>query len=1394
MWAGLWGRLAQNSPCESIMKILRTMNLEKKIFKKCMISALSAVMLMAVMAGCENAGGTVSDVSETGSVGVDAPYKDTASLGGAAAVTGQIEGVGYTAKLYNSDTGLPTSDANAVFASSDGFIWVGGYSGLIRYDGTSFERQDSSGGITNVNSIYEDSKGRLWIGTNDNGVVCTHAGESMHFSYDEGLDIASINSICEDADGNIIIATIQGLYYIDGNMEIGVMTDSQIKDVFVRQLYRDKSGYICGVTKTGALFRIKDLRVTDFYNGEDIGIEGLYTIFPSPDDPDEIWLGTDLGLVYRGRFSDNFKTVEKHKVYYAEALSATEPINCISCAAGRIWVLSNSMVFYADEKGEFRAIEGLPLTGGIEGMTVDFEGNPWFASRRQGVMKIVANKFLDMADCCELDQRIVNTTCIYDDKLYIGTDTGLQIVNSDNRGIRDRLTNYLGDTRVRCIIKDKDDNLWLSTYTNDLGLVCYTKDGRIFNLTEEDGLPDNKTRAMIAAPDGTVLSATNGGLAVIRNGVIERVVDKEKGLGVETLLTVEATDDGKYYLGSDGGGIYVVDGNNITHLSHEDGLTSDVILRLKRDDKRNVIWIVTSNSIQYIQNGVVKSVESFPYSNNYDIIFDSGDRAWILASNGIYVADAGDMISGSDYDYLYFNVADGMASVPTSNSFSCLDDNGNLYIAGRNGVSLVNIEDFFIEQSDIKFSIPYITSDEETYYPDEDGRFILPYDARNITIYGYALTYMMHDPQIQYCLTNEDEQPVTVNKSGMKPVRYTNLKGGDYSFTLSLIDSSTHDVRQSISVKIVKERAFYEKWWFGILCLMLLVVLMGYLLHVYMLRKTKAIKQRAEEQQRLFKQTATALVNAIDAKDRYTHGHSSRVAYYSKKIAQCAGKSAEDCDYIYYSALLHDVGKIGVPEEIINMDRKLTEEEYERIKEHPIKGVQILRSIVDFPNLSVGAHYHHERYDGKGYPDHLKGTDIPEIARIIAVADAYDAMTSTRSYRETIPQQKVREELIKGSGTQFDPEFAKIMLHLIDLDSEYEMKEREEVKELGGKDALVIDEHRGDYSDGILLNQFMTTIKLRIDPEEAYDHEPSPSLILFDSLDGRVHYDDEKDEKELLYFEYGEVWYDGECVTTGARKIQAKTYGSPAGLEDGEYTIEALRIYDHALIRVVGNDKTVEFIIALPDSSRFAYISITGAHCRISEVCIEKSETESPEDYIPRIAEKVSFIDGPEGDVPSIQVDGYRADHTEGILIKDGMQITFHTKTLPTARLVWHCPYIDVYSSSDGRVNGEDYRDFTLVRLDGESWESDPGCTNEIIVNKGDDFDGWDSWKDYNREGFDCTVNFEKKDNKIIVTTGNAGIFVKSMSIINDKTENVYAALTGDQIVITNIRISYKEQ
>ena len=166
------------------------------------------------------------------------------------------------------------------------------------------------------------------------------------------------------------------------------------------------------------------------------------------------------------------------------------------------------------------------------------------------------------------------------------------------------------------------------------------------------------------------------------------------------------------------------------------------------------------------------------------------------------------------------------------------------------------------------------------------------------------------------------------------------------------------------------------------------------------------------------------------------------VGRYARFIAYKLGWHEEEQQKIYFMGLLHDIGKIGVPEAIINKPDKLTDEEYDKIKEHTVIGSEILELVAEFPELTIGARSHHERFDGKGYPDGKKGDEIPIYARIIAVADAYDAMTSKRSYRDVLPQNVVRDQIAKGRGSQFDPEFADVMLQIIDEDVDYILHER----------------------------------------------------------------------------------------------------------------------------------------------------------------------------------------------------------------------------------------------------------------------------------------------------------------------------------------------------------------
>ena len=221
----------------------------------------------------------------------------------------------------------------------------------------------------------------------------------------------------------------------------------------------------------------------------------------------------------------------------------------------------------------------------------------------------------------------------------------------------------------------------------------------------------------------------------------------------------------------------------------------------------------------------------------------------------------------------------------------------------------------------------------------------------------------------------------------------------------------------------------------------IVVVLQGNKRSYYQQKALTAQIKEKERVERMSIQMVRTLANTIDAKDSYTNGHSTRVARYSVMIAECMGYEGNKLELLEYAALLHDIGKIGIPNEIINKPSRLTDEEYEIIKTHPGIGGKILEEITEIPDIAIGARYHHERFDGRGYPDKLNGLDIPEIARIIGVADAYDAMTSNRSYRELLSQEIVRAEINKGKGTQFDPEIAEVMLTLIDEDIKYTMHE-----------------------------------------------------------------------------------------------------------------------------------------------------------------------------------------------------------------------------------------------------------------------------------------------------------------------------------------------------------------
>ena len=485
----------------------------------------------------------------------------------------------------------------------------------------------------------------------------------------------------------------------------------------------------------------------------------------------------------------------------------------------------------------------------------------------------------------------------------------------------------------------------------------------------------------------------------------------------------------------------------------------------------------------------------------------------------------------------------------------------------------------------------------------------------------------------------------------------------------------------------------------------------------------------------------------------------------------------------------------------------MTEEEHRLFDEHVMNGRDILSGITEYPYLQDAAHYHHERYDGTGFPEGLRGNDIPELARIVTMADAYDVMSSIRPDRDPLPQQTIREEIVKETGKRFDPYYARQMLRMIDEDRDYKLRERYEEETDEPETELVCDDYRSCCSRGIPVTDEMVRITFCYEPtvhEQSEGVFSAPSIILFDSLDGGIHRNERSIEINR-YTEFGEIWFDGNMICTRAKNMKMNQPMDPTGQDSrgepgsvtkilpGEYRIEAVRVRDHMRVRL-GVDQnseensSYEVIVALPASSGTAYISLTGEHCVLSDIRYYTTGLVVRERDIPRIADEVSYTDRMVADLPNIQVDSYFSAVTDGIPVRDGLELVFHTMTLPTANLVWNCPFLVFFKSDNHLVHGPNYEELVIVRLDGESATSGGSARSITEMHEDESFENWDKWKEINKKGFECRVMFRRFGNRVTMSTANAGITVKSTVYLEDSGEDVCVAITGDQVAITDIR------
>ena len=351
----------------------------------------------------------------------------------------------------------------------------------------------------------------------------------------------------------------------------------------------------------------------------------------------------------------------------------------------------------------------------------------------------------------------------------------------------------------------------------------------------------------------------------------------------------------------------------------------------------------------------------------------------------------------------------------------------------------MNMELYNVSVRSYHMLLDMIKIDGKSVQVNKGDAIIIPREASLIEFTPEVVNYSISDPNISVFLEGYDEEPKIMPLSEMGNIIYSNLPSGEYVLRIAVLQGNTEDILAEITYGIVKEKEFYDNVWFVVYMIVvgaLFVTYITWMLFRTQIQKTLRLQrlqiEQSKKQIEMGNETIITIAKAVDAKDENTSQHSSRVSEYSVMIAKELGYDDEQCEKLRQTALLHDIGKIGIPDRILNKPSKLTDEEYAIMKTHVTRGAEILKNFTLIDNVSEGALYHHERYDGSGYVFGLKGDEIPLNARIIGIADAFDAMTANRVYRKQLDINFVIGELKKCSGKQFDPKLVDILLKLIE--------------------------------------------------------------------------------------------------------------------------------------------------------------------------------------------------------------------------------------------------------------------------------------------------------------------------------------------------------------------------
>lgn len=955
----------------------------------------------------------------------------------------------YVRFIYNKENGLPSGKTNDIASSRDGIIWIGTYEGLYRYNGNEFYLMNSIKSIKTVRCLYVDNENRLFVGTNDEGLsILINENVANVIDEDDGLPNNSVRCITRGSNS---------LYYVgtSGQMAILSITDGlSIKKVLPQiegaiSISSDNYGNVATVTYDGALYILHDTEIVEKDDSQ------KFTSVTFSDD----------GVLYASTENNEIKVfsiqyddtedgdsgifLKKKKIFLQQETNLRcknlRHINSLNFYENVLFVCAdNGIGFFEDDK--FVGIESGSFNNSVDHMMADYQGNLWFTSSRLGLLKMCKSPFSEVYLSAGFSEVVVNSITSFNNHLYFATDNGLTAINeSTGKAVTNELTQLLKNVRVRCLLTTKDNSMWICTKSK--GAIFVDSQGNISQFVE-----NHQCRVACELNDGTIAIGANDGIVFIKDEKIINWITVDDGLEFPMILTISQTEDDVVFAGTDGSGLGIIQFEDNEWklqrlLKRKDGLGSNVILRTVNDyyapyDKPS-FFAVTSNGICYIQKESdsynCRYLSNFPYTNNYDLVIAPEKNVFVLSSAGIFEVNRDELLSGEKLEYQLLDLKKGLRGSLTSNSWNYLDKDMNLYLSCDSGASCINLNTFDKIDNSYRIQLNSILIDEARYYLQKDYPIVIPPESERIEICPEVINYSINNPLVSFFLEGVDEKPIVVPQKSMQSVVYNHLKAGTYNFYIQILDSKGINVKEESVFVIQKKAHIYDNWWFMLYLFAVAMIAIAWLTwFITFTIQSKRIEVQRKEveafkyQVRMGNETIFAIANSVEARDKSTGRHSLRVADYAVLIAKELGFSDSELENLHKIGLLHDIGKIGVPDSILNKPSRLTEEEYIIMKTHVNIGAEILKDFTLVPHVVDGAKYHHERYDGKGYPNGLKGEEIPLNARIIGIADAFDAMTANRVYRTAQNMDYVIEELHRCKGTQFDPCLVEIMLELIE--------------------------------------------------------------------------------------------------------------------------------------------------------------------------------------------------------------------------------------------------------------------------------------------------------------------------------------------------------------------------